>query len=146
MNMLEVNDLSVFFETPEGIVNAVNSLSFTMNQNDVLGIVGESGSGKSQLAFAIMGLLEKNGYAEGSIRFNDQEMLGLSERQLNKIRSRNIAMVFQDPMTSMNPFLKVGRHMTEILVKHMNMNKKQAVKKSIEMLDAVQIPEAEKRM
>ncbi len=144
--MLEVKDLNVMFDTPEGTVNAVNSLSFSMKRNDVLGIVGESGSGKSQLAFSIMGLLEKNGHALGSIRFNNDEMLGLSEAKLNKIRSKNIAMVFQDPMTSLNPFLKIGRHMMEILIKHMKMSKKEAFRKSVEMLEAVQIPSAEKRM
>ena len=101
--LLQVGDLRVQFKTEDGLVTAVNQLNFTLNQGETLGIVGESGSGKSQTAFAMMGLLAKNGVTSGSVKFNDQEILGLPEKSLNKIRAAQIAMIFQVPMTSLNP-------------------------------------------
>ncbi len=146
MALLEVSDLKVKFATEDGLVTAVNGLNFKLNQGETLGIVGESGSGKSQTAFSILGLLAKNGRTEGSIKFRDKELVGLPEHELNKIRANEIAIIFQDPMTSLNPFMKVGDQLSEVLVLHKGMSKAQAWEESIRMLDAVKIPEARKRI
>lgn len=146
MALLEVSDLKVKFATEDGLVTAVNGLNFKLNQGETLGIVGESGSGKSQTAFSILGLLAKNGRTEGSIKFRDKELVGLPEHELNKIRANEIAIIFQDPMTSLNPFMKVGDQLSEVLVLHKGMSKAEAWEESIRMLDAVKIPEAYKRI
>ena len=146
MALLEVSDLKVKFATEDGLVTAVNGLNFKLNQGETLGIVGESGSGKSQTAFSILGLLAKNGRTEGSIKFRDKELVGLPEHELNKIRANEIAIIFQDPMTSLNPFKKVGDQLSEVLVLHKGMSKAEAWEESIRMLDAVKIPEAYKRI
>lgn len=144
--LLTVKDLSVQFKTPEGFVTAVNELNFSLNVGETLGIVGESGSGKSQTAFALMGLLAKNGQTAGSAQLNGQELLGLKERELNRIRAEEIAMIFQDPMTSLNPYMKVGEQLMEVLKYHKGLSKTEAFNESIKMLDAVKMPEAQKRM
>lgn len=146
MALLEVSDLKVKFATEDGLVTAVNGLNFKLNQGETLGIVGESGSGKSQTAFSILGLLAKNGRTEGSIKFRDKELVGLPEHELNKIRANEIAIIFQDPMTSLNPFMKVGDQLSEVLVLHKGMSKAEAWEESIRILDAVKIPEAYKRI
>jgi len=146
MALLEVSDLKVKFATEDGLVTAVNGLNFKLNQGETLGIVGESGSGKSQTAFSILGLLAKNGRTEGSIKFRDKELVGLPEHELNKIRANEIAIIFQDPITSLNPFMKVGDQLSEVLVLHKGMSKAEAWEESIRMLDAVKIPEARKRI
>lgn len=144
--ILTVKDLSVHFKTAEGIVTAVNQLNFSLQLGETLGIVGESGSGKSQTAFALMGLLAKNGQTSGSAKLNGQEILGLKEKALNKIRSEEISMIFQDPMTSLNPYMKVGDQLIEVLKYHKGLSKKEAFAESLKMLDAVKMPEATKRM
>ncbi|MCE2573502.1 oligopeptide ABC transporter ATP-binding protein OppD [Motilimonas eburnea] len=146
MKLLEVQDLEVKFATPEGDVVAVNKLNFSLDKGQTLGIVGESGSGKSQTAFALMGLLAKNGQISGSAKFAGQEILNLPEQQLNHIRAEQIAMIFQDPMTSLNPYMKVGVQLMEVLIKHKGMSKQEAFQHSVRMLDAVKMPEAKKRM
>jgi len=142
MSFLEVNNLNVEFNTADGIVRAVNNVSFSLEEGKILAIVGESGSGKSQTVFAMMGLLDQNGRATGSVKFEDQEILNLSISELNLIRSEKIAMIFQDPMTSLNPYMKVSEQMAEVLIHHKGLSKTDAIKQSISMLDAVQIPEA----
>ncbi len=146
MSLLVVNDLRVEFKTPEGNVVAVNDLNFSLDAAETLGIVGESGSGKSQTAFALMGLLAKNGVITGSAKFEDKEILNLPVKALNRIRAEKISMIFQDPMTSLNPYMKVGTQLMEVLLLHKGMSKAEAYAASVRMLDAVKIPEARKRM
>ena len=116
--LLQVNDLNVTFKTPDGDVTAVNKLNFSLAAGETLGIVGESGSGKSQTAFALMGLLARNGVVSGSAVFNGREILNLKEKALNKMRAEEISMIFQDPMTSLNPYMKVSKQLTEVLMLH----------------------------
>ncbi|MGZ2257968.1 oligopeptide/dipeptide ABC transporter ATP-binding protein [Roseobacter sp. A03A-229] len=146
MALLDVTDLTVSFDTPDGVVKAVNGMTLSLDPGESLAIVGESGSGKTQLAFAILGLLAKNGRAGGSIRFNGQEILNLPEAQLNTIRANEIAMIFQDPMTSLNPYLQVGEQMAEVLMLHKGASKRDALDESARMLDAVRIPDARARL
>ncbi len=146
MALLEVRDLSVKFDTPDGTVTAVDGISFDLNAGETLGVVGESGSGKSQSVFAMMGLLAQNGKATGSVKLDGQEILNLPIAQLNKIRAEKIAMIFQDPMTCLNPYLKVSDQMAEVLTHHQGLSKSDAVKRSVDLLDAVRIPEAKKRI
>ena len=146
MNLLEVKDLSVQFDTLDGTVSAVNGISFNLKAGETLGIVGESGSGKSQTVFALMGLIARNGRTTGSIKYNGQEILNLPEKQLNKIRAQQISMIFQDPMTSLNPYTRVSDQLAEVLIHHKGMSKKQALAESVQMLDAVKIPEAKSRI
>ncbi|MDN3701385.1 ABC transporter ATP-binding protein [Vibrio artabrorum] len=146
MSLLDVKDLRVEFTTQDGIVTAVNDLNFSLSQGETLGIVGESGSGKSQTVFALMGLLAKNGIISGSAKFEGNEILNLPEKALNKVRAEQIAMIFQDPMTSLNPYMKVSDQLMEVLMLHKGMGKAEAFEESVRMLEAVKIPEARKRI
>ena len=145
MTLLEVSHLDTRFDTPEGEVKAVNDVSFTLDKGETLGIVGESGSGKSQVFMTIMGLLAANGRATGSARFHGTELLGMRPEDLNKIRGSRIAMIFQDSMTSLNPYLRISRQLTEVLVTHRGMGEAEARNAAIAMLDRVRIPEAKRR-
>lgn len=144
--LLDVKNLYVRFKTPDGVVTAVNDLNFTLNAGSTLGIVGESGSGKSQTAFALMGLLATNGEVEGSAIFQGKELVNLPNAELNKIRAEQISMIFQDPMTSLNPYMKIGEQLMEVLQLHKGYDKQTAFAESVKMLDAVKMPEAKKRM
>jgi len=144
--ILSVNNLNVSFNTRGTIITAVNDLSFHLQKNEVLGIVGESGSGKSQTVLSLMGLLESNGAATGSAVFKNKEMLGLPDKELNKIRGNEIAMIFQDPMSSLNPYITIGEQMSGVLRQHNKDNKKEARNRCIEMLSAVKVPNPEKRI
>lgn len=146
MPLLEVNNLNTRFQVMDGEVSAVNDISFTMKKGETLGIVGESGSGKTQLVLSIMGLLATNGSAQGSARFQGQELIGLPTREINKIRGDRMTMIFQDPMTCLNGYLTIARQMTEVLILHKGMSMADARKRSIEMLDAVHIPDAKNRI
>src|SRR5215510_312536 len=143
--ILDVNGLETTFSTPEGEVKAVNGVSFQVRAGEAVGIVGESGSGKSQIFMSIMGLLAANGRARGSVKFKGTEILGQPPSKLNKIRGVRMSMIFQDPMTSLNPYLTVARQMTEVLVEHKGMSMADARNASIALLDRVQIPEAAQR-
>ncbi|MGR3721761.1 oligopeptide/dipeptide ABC transporter ATP-binding protein [Abyssibius alkaniclasticus] len=144
--LLDVQDLSVEFSTPDGQVQAVKNVSFTLDRGETLAIVGESGSGKSQTVFAMMGLLAQNGRATGSVLFEDKEILNAPLKELNKVRAAEIAMIFQDPMTSLNPYRRISEQMAEVLILHKGMGKSDALKESAAMLDAVRIPEAKARL
>ena len=144
--LLDVKNLYVRFKTPDVVVTAVNDLNFTLNAGSTLGIVGESGSGKSQTAFALMGLLAANGEVEGSAIFQGKELVNLPNAELNKIRAEQISMIFQDPMTSLNPYMKIGEQLMEVLQLHKGYDKQTAFAESVKMLDAVKMPEAKKRM
>ncbi|WP_033375676.1 oligopeptide/dipeptide ABC transporter ATP-binding protein [Leeia oryzae] len=144
--LLQVNQLGVQFKTNDGLVYAVNGLNFELGRGETLGIVGESGSGKSQTVLAMMGLLAKNGTATGEVLYKGQNLLNMSTHEINKIRGDRVSMIFQDPMTSLNPYLTVERQMTEVLELHKNMTRKAAKMRAIELLEAVKIPEAARRI
>ncbi|OKH88319.1 ABC transporter ATP-binding protein [Thalassospira sp. TSL5-1] len=144
-NILDVQGLTTVFKTHDGDVKAVNDLSFSIRAGEALGVVGESGSGKSQTFLAIMGLLASNGYSTGSAKLKGQELIGLSTRELNKVRGLKMSMIFQDPMTSLNPYMRISKQLSEVLVQHKNMSEKEARAKALDMLDLVRIPEARKR-
>ncbi|WP_417433191.1 oligopeptide/dipeptide ABC transporter ATP-binding protein [Kiloniella sp.] len=145
MSLLEVENLSVKFKTNDGIVSAVNDVSFSMDAGKTLAIVGESGSGKSQTAFSILGLLAPNGISTGSVKFAGKQILNAPLKELNKVRAEEIAIVFQDPMTSLNPYMRVSEQMAEVLIYHQGLSKAEAFKQSVAMLDAVKIPDAKRR-
>ena len=147
MAMLEVQDLHTSFFTPAGEVKAVNGVSFFLDQGKVLGIVGESGSGKSVTAYSIMQILEKTGkIVSGSIKFNGQELVGAGEKVMKTIRGNKISIIFQDPMTSLNPTYTIGHQLMEAIMLHTPRNKKQAYDRAVEMLRLVNVNEPEKRM
>jgi oligopeptide transport system ATP-binding protein len=142
MSLLEVTDLSIGFHMPGRDLQVVDKVSFSLEEGETLAVVGESGSGKTQTAFSLIGLLAKNGYATGSVKFEGKQLLGLSESDLNKVRAQKISMIFQDPMTSLNPYVRVGEQLVEVLVQHMGMARRDALAESYRMLDAVKLPNA----
>jgi len=145
-NILEVKDLNVSFDTYGGEVKAVRGVNFTLKQGETLAIVGESGSGKSVTSKAIMGIIASNGYVkQGEILFEDRDVAKMDEKELQQMRGSDIAMIFQDPMTSLNPTMKIGKQITECIIKHQGMSKIEAKKKAIELIDMVGIEEPEKR-
>jgi oligopeptide transport system ATP-binding protein len=143
--LLDIQNLTTRFATPEGEVFAVNDVSLQVEAGQCLGVVGESGSGKTQVFMSMMGLLAKNGRAEGTVNFNGRQILGLEAAELNRLRGVEFSMIFQDPMTSLNPYLRISKQMTEVLVEHRGITERDAAAKSIDMLKLVGIPEAEKR-
>ena len=147
MPLLEVKDLHTSFFTPAGEVKAVNGVSFNLDTGKVLGIVGESGSGKSVTAYSVMQILEKTGkIVSGSIQYNGKELVGVSEKEMKEIRGNKISIIFQDPMTSLNPTYTIGKQLMEAILLHTDRNKKQAYDRAVEMLRLVNVNEPLKRM
>ena len=144
--ILEIRNLNVQFKVMDGIVKAVNGLSFKAYDQEIIGVVGESGSGKSQTMLAIMGLLANNAEVSGSVQFMGQELIGMPTARLNQIRGNKIGMIFQDPMTSLNPYLKISSQMTEVLTLHKGLSYKDALNHSIQMLEHVKISDAKNRI
>ena len=143
--LLACEDLHVRFQTHAGEVDAVNGVGFEVHAGDCVGIVGESGSGKTQTAMALMGLLADNAVASGSVRFRQEEILNAPAERLNRIRGRRVSMVFQDPMASLTPFMRIGAQLCEVLRQHFGMTRKEAKARALEVLDIVQIPEPHRR-
>lgn len=151
MTILTIKDLVIKFQTNDGIVNAVNGFSAELKQDQMLGIVGESGSGKSQTVLAIMQLLAKNAVTSGSILFENKELVNASNKEMQKIRGNKIAMIFQDPMSCLNPYVNIGNQLTEVIFTHGHGNtrgitKRNAEIKVLECLDMVKISNAKSRL
>ena len=145
--LLEVRDLTTRFYTLDGVVHAVNGISYTLSEGETLGIVGESGCGKSVSVLSVMGLIPEppGKIAAGQVLYQGQDLLKLDDRQMQHIRGREIAMVFQDPMTSLNPVLTIGRQISEPLIVHLGMGQEKARRRTVELLDVVGIPQAADR-
>lgn len=147
MALLEVKDLHTSFFTDAGEVRAVNGVSFTLERSRVLGIVGESGSGKSVTAYSIMQILASTGrIVSGSIKFDGEELVGAGEKVMKNIRGNKISIIFQDPMTSLNPTYTIGKQLMEAILLHTDRNKKEAYARAVDMLRLVNVNEPEKRM
>lgn len=147
MKLLEVKDLKTYFYTDEGVVKSVDGVSFSVDKGETLGVVGESGCGKSITSMSIMQLIGKPGkIVNGEIDFKGENLLNKDKEEMRKIRGKEIAMIFQEPMTSLNPVYTVGQQIMEAVLIHEDMTKEQTRERAIQMLDLVKIPDAEKRL
>jgi peptide/nickel transport system ATP-binding protein len=145
--VLDIEDLKIRFKKDDMFINAVDGVHFDIREGETLGLVGESGSGKSVTSLAVMGLLPPNGQmTDGQILYKGKELPVNSERQMEKIRGREISMIFQDPMTSLNPVLTIGEQLKEVIHIHEGGTKKEVQQRAIELLNLVKIPDAERRM
>ena len=144
--ILDISNLHIRFRTPDGDVHAVKGASLDLAPGETVAIVGESGSGKSQLMMGVMGLLAQNGRAEGSVRYRGTEILGLPTSKLNTVRGRKITMIFQEPMTSLDPLYRVGSQLVEPIMHHQGLSRAKATAKAVGLLGLVRIPDAERRM
>ena len=143
-NLLEIKNLHTYFNTRRGLIKAVNGVSLTVQEGKTLGVVGESGSGKSQTAMSILKLFEPNQKIyEGEVIFEGKDLKNMSESDLRHVRGNDISMIFQEPMTSLNPVFTVNKQISEVLMLHQDLNIEQAKQAAIEMLKAVKIPNAE---
>ena len=146
MSLLEVRDLSVFFRSAANPLPVVSGLDFDIRESEIFGLAGESGCGKSISALSIMGLLPPNAFATGEIFFREKDLLKLAAEPMRHLRGKDIAMIFQEPMTSLNPVLTVGYQIEEVLVTHLSMTKKEARGRAVDLLRSVKIPSAESRV
>lgn len=146
MSLLSVNNLNIRFRTGDGYVHAVNDVSFDIAKGQKLAVVGESGSGKSQIAMSIMGLLANNAEAEGEVLYEGQNLLTLPSAKLNRIRAKDIGIIFQDPMSSLNPYMRIERQLGEVVEQHEGLSRSDARKRVLEVMEAVQIPDARNRL
>ncbi len=146
--LLDVQNLETHFKTPEGIVHAVNGVSFTLDQGETLGVVGESGCGKSVTMLSCLRLIASppGEIVAGKALFREKDLLKMGNEEIRKLRGSHISMVFQDPMTSLNPVISIGKQLAEPLIEHMDMSGEQARKRSIELLELVGIPNADERL
>ena len=141
--LLELKDLKIQFKTPRGVVTAVDGISYRINRGETLCVVGESGCGKSATALSILHLLADNGiYAGGEIRLKDKDLLQLSSKEMRNVRGQEVSMIFQEPMTSLNPVHQVGKQIAESYILHSKVGKKEAWKKAVDMLNMVGVPDA----
>lgn len=146
MSLLSIKDLNIRFRSGDGLVHAVNNVSFDISQGQKLAVVGESGSGKSQIALSILGLLAKNAEATGEVRYKDKNLLTLPNAQMNKLRAKEIGIIFQDPMSSLNPYMTIQRQLSEIVELHDGLSRSVARTRVLDVMDAVQIPDAKNRL
>src|SRR5918998_3925904 len=144
--VLELRDIHVRFATPDGEVHAVKGVDIDVARGETVAVVGESGSGKSQAMMAAMGLLAQNGRATGSVRYRGEEILGLPTRALNRIRGARVTLIFQEPMTSLDPLYRVGDQIADPLVEHAGLSWKAARERAVELLKLVRIPDPERRI
>ncbi|MFM7445108.1 MAG: ABC transporter ATP-binding protein [Tabrizicola sp.] len=144
-DLLTLQDLTVRFRLPQGETVAVDGVNLSVKPGEVLGIVGESGSGKSQILYALMGLLATNGRAGGKAVFEGQDLLALTPAQMDRVRGLSLSMIFQDPMTSLNPYIRIGDQLAEGLIVHKGLSKSDARAEAVRMLDRVRIPDAANR-
>ena len=144
--LLSVKDLEVSFPTDDGVVRAVRGVSFDLAKGEVLGIVGESGCGKSVTNMAVMGLLPRTARISGSVKIDDKELVGLLPSEMRKVRGREISMIFQDPMTALNPVYTVGWQLVETIRAHQDISKKAAMSRAVDYLELVGIPQPDQRV
>src|SRR6266702_1787415 len=144
--LLEITNLNVHFALADGDVHAVQDASLSLQEGECLGVVGESGSGKSQLFLAAFGLLAGNGRASGSVRYRGEEILGASPKRLNSLRGGAVTMIFQDPLTSLTPHMRVGAQIMEALILHRRVSRAEAQTRAREMLDYVRVPDSARRL
>jgi len=145
VSLLDVRDLSITFRSDGSSIRAVSNLSFSIGESEIFGLAGESGCGKSMTALSIMGLLPQNAAATGAVLFRDRDLLSLDRESMRKLRGREISMIFQEPMTSLNPVLTIGYQIAEVLMTHQGISRHKALEQSTELLKAVRIPSPEIR-
>jgi peptide/nickel transport system ATP-binding protein len=141
MAQLTINNLEISFKSDKNQFKAINNISLQLDKGEIIGLVGESGSGKSVTSLAIMRLLESNAKIKGEILFDDKNLLEISEREMQQFRGNKIAMIFQEPMTSLNPLMKCGKQITESIIFHLKTDKKQAKEKTLQLFGEVKLPE-----
>ena len=146
MSLLSIRDLTISFKYEKNSLKIVSGVNFEIQEAEVFGLVGESGCGKSLTALSIMGLLPHNAFAEGNIIFQNKNLLSLDNKSMRKLRGKELSMIFQEPMTSLNPVLSIGYQVSEVIITHEGLSKKDALNKSIKLLKAVRIPSPEKRI
>ncbi|MEK6673531.1 MAG: ABC transporter ATP-binding protein [Nitrospirota bacterium] len=146
MPLLEIRDLNISFRTSSSPIRVVNRLGFDIREAEVFGLVGESGCGKSLTALSIMGLLPDNSFSEGIVKFKDRDLLTLDKESMRRLRGKDISMIFQEPMTSLNPVLTIGYQIAEVVTTHEGLSKRDAIIKAVDLLKAVKIPAPEIRV